>query len=421
MLRRFEAFVDRALPLAYAARSPDERRRARFAVVLAWVASLCFIVAAIGHAVAGSYLMLLIDIGLTLLVGSTPLMGRRLSYEGVQRVLNTMIAACFLALMAMAVFVRGGALNAVTVNMVLIPVFATWLIGIRAGAVWTGVTVASTVGLALLARGGLIHDHLLPWQRLLFDHVGQAMLIVVSFAIAAFFEDRRRQSLVEIAALEAERRRIELEQARALGRLAAATAHEINNPLTYISVNLQSLAQTLAVADAAQKPIAEALEGVERIIQSVARLRHCLPPHDEELSDVVVAEAVAQAVAVAEPYTRTRARVEVKVDDVPVFVGDRARLVDVLVGLMLHAAQALPEGPPGQLDRCRIVVSARQEAGQIVAEVRDTHPVTAQLSPETASVSLALCEGLARSIGGRLDVEVAPEETVARVTLPLAS
>jgi len=200
MLRRFEAFVDRALPLAYATRSADERRRARFAVVLAWVASLCFVVGGIGHVIAGNYRMVIVDIGLTLLVGSMPLMGRHLSYAGVQRVLHLMIAACFFALLAMAIFVRGGGLSAVTINMVLVPVFATWLIGVRAGAFWAAVTIASTVGLALVARAGVIVDTLLPWQRLLFDHVGLGMLTLVSFAVAAFFEDRRRQSVAEIAA-----------------------------------------------------------------------------------------------------------------------------------------------------------------------------------------------------------------------------
>ena len=281
-------------------------------------------------------------------------------------------------------------------------------------------------------------------DRLLNDHLALGIVTVVMFSIAALYEQRKELALRHISSLEAAKRAVELERLRALnevqlaraerlaalGRVAAATAHEINNPLTYISGNLQVLAETAARQRRNQLVIADALEGVASIKRIVADMRLCAPAGEDEdqMGHIVVASAVARAVELAAPHTRGRGRVEVALDVVPPVLGDETRLVQLLLNLIANAAQALPEGAP---DAHVIHIAARHEDTHVVIEVADDgRGIPAEILDRVkepffttrdvgdgVGLGLALADGIARSFGGAVALESRPGRTVARVTL----
>lgn len=75
-----------------------------------------------------------------------------------------------------------------------------------------------------------------------------------------------------VAALEASRERAAA-AAAAVGRLAAEVAHEVNNPLAAVKVNLRLLGDPASPAAEREETARDALQAVERISRIVADLR----------------------------------------------------------------------------------------------------------------------------------------------------
>ena len=104
----------------------------------------------------------------------------------------------------------------------------------------------------------------------------------------------------------------------ALGTLASGIAHEINNPLTYVIANLQTLAERLpASTDRATRElsdiVADALDGAERIRKLVKQVQMVSPGQREErLTIVALREALRTALALTENQIKHRARLIVR-------------------------------------------------------------------------------------------------------------
>src|SRR5258705_13854073 len=85
-----------------------------------------------------------------------------------------------------------------------------------------------------------------------------------------------------------------LDRMASLGTLAAGIAHEINNPLTYVIANLQTLAERLPVStDRSTREltdvVADALDGADRIRRLVKQVQMVSPgQHEERLTTVAL-------------------------------------------------------------------------------------------------------------------------------------
>jgi signal transduction histidine kinase len=120
-----------------------------------------------------------------------------------------------------------------------------------------------------------------------------AMIAVAAFLVVVFenFAESQRRGLElrhhleqTVVALEASRARA-AGAARAVGQLAAQVAHDVNNPLSAVKVNVRWLADPPAdQADAAERAeaLADALGAVERIARIVAELRRQAAAHDPD-------------------------------------------------------------------------------------------------------------------------------------------
>ena len=223
----------------------------------------------------------------------------------------------------------------------------------------------------------------------------------------------------------------------ALGTLAAGIAHEINNPLTYVIANLQTLAQRLSIAGPAGEElpeiVADALEGADRIRRLVKDVQKASPrPSSARAALVSLADAVQAAVALTEPHIRTRARLRCDLDQNLYVRGDPDRIAELFRNLLLNAAQAIPEGRPadnairvdlhGLPDRGAAVVRVADTGNGIPPEVQERifQPFfTTKPIGQGTGLGLSICRGIVTALGGEISFSSAPSGgTTFQVVLP---
>ncbi len=216
-----------------------------------------------------------------------------------------------------------------------------------------------------------------------------------------------------------------------VGTLGAGVAHEINNPLAYMLVNLHLIRVGLEKLEAIATPgaieplqqlVQETTEGAERIAGIVQDLKtFARGEQDARLGPVDVRRAVELACKMADNMLRHRARLVLEFDHVPLVEANESRLCQVFLNLLLNAAQAIPDGQPAE--RHEIAVRLRSPSpGQVLVEVRDTG---VGMTPEVLSrvfdpffttkpigegtgLGLSICHGIIESMKGTILVESAP-------------
>jgi PAS domain S-box-containing protein len=162
------------------------------------------------------------------------------------------------------------------------------------------------------------------------------------------------------------------ERLAGIGRLAAGVAHEINNPAAFVTVNLGVLRDRFLAGTARPHDVLamldESLNGMDRIREIVHDLKGLARERSIDLVDL---GAVAQsAIRMAAHETRGRARVERIIEEGSIARVRGARIAQVVLNLVLNAAQALP---PGRSEN-RITVRARREKDRATIEVADNGP-----------------------------------------------
>lgn len=115
-------------------------------------------------------------------------------------------------------------------------------------------------------------------ERLWVDVVILAFVVTQTFVFEQFARSRQRGFQLRldlqraVGALEASRERA-ASAASAVGRLAAEVAHDVNNPLAAVKVNVRLLGEPDTPAEERQEATRDALEAIERISRIVADLR----------------------------------------------------------------------------------------------------------------------------------------------------
>jgi signal transduction histidine kinase len=217
----------------------------------------------------------------------------------------------------------------------------------------------------------------------------------------------------------------------ALGTMAAGVAHEINNPLTYVLMNLDRVTGTLgswssgpvapqvqvAASELAElrRSIDEVVEGVERVRDIVADLTLFGRPADEPMQLVDVRTAISWALRVTAGQLRHRAKVVTELAAVPLVRASDTRIVQVLVNLLLNAVHSLPEHQADQQE-IRVISLVDPATGNVIIRVTDTgcgipaqvlarifDPFFTTRDPGRGTgLGLAICHGIVASLGGTL-------------------
>jgi len=247
---------------------------------------------------------------------------------------------------------------------------------------------------------------------------------------------------------ELQARLAQTDRLTSLGTLTAGVAHEINNPLAYVLLNLSYVSDELPKLFASQHPalalddrareVCKALDharnGAERIRDIVRSLKTFSRPENEMLAPVDVAQVLDSALAMVANEIRHRAHVVKDYAPTPKVVANEARLGQVFLNLLLNAVQALPERHY-EANEIRVVLRA-SPAEHVVVEVHDNG---VGIAPQVrgrifepffttkpigigTGLGLAICHGIVTSLGGSLSVESeVGKGSVFRVELPSAA
>ncbi len=223
----------------------------------------------------------------------------------------------------------------------------------------------------------------------------------------------------------------------AVGTLASALAHELNQPLTavanYVSAGRDLLdGQMLEGQSAMREALDEAAREAVRAGQIVRRLRDFVTKGEIETRILSLAKLINDATTLGLVGAREQG-VEWWIDidpDVGDVLADRVQIQQVMVNLMRNAIESMEKQPIK-----RLTIRARQHnAEQVEIAVADTGSgVTPDMlknlfqpfnSSKTQGMGLGLsiCRTIIEAHGGRLGVEPVPEGgTIFKFTLRSAS
>jgi signal transduction histidine kinase len=238
---------------------------------------------------------------------------------------------------------------------------------------------------------------------------------------------------------EARHQRMLGERLASIGRLAAGVAHEINTPLAAIIANLALMAEELgrgAAMDRAQveEMLSEARQGAERVRVIVRDLKTFSRGDEERVGAVDLRHIIEATLNMAFTEIRHRARLVKDYGETRHVQGNQARLGQVVLNLLLNAAEAIPEGSAAQ-NEIRIVTRDEGEDG-VVMEIRDTGTGIAPALLERifdpffttkpigvgTGLGLSISHGIVKSYGGDIVAEsAAGKGSILRVTLVAAA
>ncbi len=265
-----------------------------------------------------------------------------------------------------------------------------------------------------------------------------AMLGIICFIIAeqrtAQFYAALREILHQQEQLQqAQKRAIAQEKLSSLGMMAAGIVHEINNPMSFVTLNVHSLHQELVQVPSLPPPLPEyveevlpaTLDGLKRINDIIADLRR-FSRGDQEAHVEYDLNAEARAALRIAQAQLNHCQVEVELGEVGPLTGRPRQIAQVLLNLLVNAGQATPAGGKVSLaTRCEgegVVVAVRDTGVGMPPEVRSHlfQPFFTTKAPGAGTgLGLAVVHSIVTLHGGRIEVESQPGQgTCFTVHLP---
>ncbi|WP_415754026.1 sensor histidine kinase [Pseudomonas leptonychotis] len=219
----------------------------------------------------------------------------------------------------------------------------------------------------------------------------------------------------------------------ALGQMSAAMAHEINQPLTAMQMQLGSL--RLLLDSGRQDDVREGLKRIDALLQRIAGLTGHLKTFARKspagLSERLrLSDVLEQTLQLLAPRLRSeQVQLHSDIDSSALVLGDAIRLEQVLLNLLNNALDAMAAVESRQLhirierqaEQC--VLSIADSGGGIAADALahvfepffTTKPVGAGLG-----LGLAVSYGIVRELGGSLEAANTEQGAVFTLRLPAA-
>ncbi len=243
---------------------------------------------------------------------------------------------------------------------------------------------------------------------------------------------------------------VHVEKMRALGELVAGVAHELNNPLSFVSANVEHLrrycGRLMAVAEAAEplaggagrrasderdleeamaelpEALADCEEGVRRAKQIVGDLQlFAQGDRSPEMQSVDVTAVVRRTAALLRHRFADRIRIHLQLGAVPEVRGRPGPLAQVFLNLLLNAADAVGGRgniwvetaleSPWEAQPAAVRVRVRDDGPGVAPEhldrIFDPFFTTKDVGRGTG-LGLSVSYGIVRQHGGVLTVSSAP-------------
>jgi len=162
---------------------------------------------------------------------------------------------------------------------------------------------------------------------------------------------------------------LEADRISLVGALAAGFAHEINNPLTSVLLNLRTMKKQLAAmpdVGPAMRCLDDITIGAERIASNVRALQTLATRSATQQVDL--AAVVSSALRLAAPTLEPRAQVIRQIGVVRPVTGEESRIGQAVLAMMLFSSSGFESEVTAAN---RIVVAVEERASDIVVEVSD--------------------------------------------------
>ena len=212
---------------------------------------------------------------------------------------------------------------------------------------------------------------------------------------------------------ELARRAQEAARLESLGTLAGGIAHDFNNLMTVVLAGAEQVLYDLPESSPHHEPLAE----VRQAARHAGHLAHQMLAYSGHVSRPPRAVDLAALVRELDPLLRATAKsvpVEVAIDaDLPAVVADETQLRQVLLNLVLNAAESMS----GRAGVITVTVRTSPGAERVILEVRDagsgmTAVTRARIfDPYFTTkfagrgLGLAVVQGAVRALDGTLDVD----------------
>jgi PAS domain S-box-containing protein len=255
--------------------------------------------------------------------------------------------------------------------------------------------------------------------------------VVKWYGTTTDIEDRRR---AEEALHEAQDKLAHVTRTQAMGELAAAIAHEVNQPLTAIVTNagfsLRQLKGSTANLDELRTAITEIVNDATRASAVISRIRGLLAKGSPRRMELDINKVIQEVITLLRNEL-TRNRVSLRTDfasNLAPVSGDPVQLQQVLINLVVNAIDAMRL----YTDRTReLRIRSAKNAHGILVQVQDSGP---GIKPELADgifepffttkaegigMGLAISRSIIESHGGQLSLVSASQGTLFQFILPI--
>jgi PAS domain S-box-containing protein len=248
-----------------------------------------------------------------------------------------------------------------------------------------------------------------------------------------------------------ETRLVQVDLLSSIGTLAAAIAHEINNPLAYVSLNLRLMAEKVAAlgatTDGADRSralelhreledlLAVTQDGAGRVQQIVRDVRVFARGSTEVRSPVNLPRVLDSTIQLAWNSIRHRAHLVRDYQPVPRVDADEPRLGQLFLNLLINALHAVDDDvDAGRTAEIRVRTDTAADGAAII-EITDTghgiapdvlgrvfEPFYTTKPPGVGTgLGLPICRAIVSSFRGTIELDsTLGEGTTCRITLPPA-